>query len=133
MDTLEAYWQEGLSCFLKEAFLEAHEAWERGWRSAREPERALWKGWAQLAAGCLHLQRGNPKGAYTLFTRSRARLAQAPSSYRGLDMKALLAALEGLLANLGDPDLPLAHLLSVCSQGATLGPRSAGAVYSEPA
>ncbi|MEU5859732.1 MULTISPECIES: DUF309 domain-containing protein [unclassified Nonomuraea] len=54
----------------------AHEVFEGRWKCAPEEERELWQGLAQICVGLTHLQRGNGRGAVTLFSRGAAR-AQA--------------------------------------------------------
>ena len=49
----------------------AHEVLEAAWKNAPGPERALWKGLAQLAVGLTHLRRGNATGAAALLRRAR--------------------------------------------------------------
>ncbi len=50
----------------------AHEVLEDRWKSAPEPERALWRGLAQLAVGLTHAGRGNTAGAAALLRRGAA-------------------------------------------------------------
>jgi hypothetical protein len=53
----------------------AHEVFEDAWKLATSPpERALWKGLAQLAVGVTHFARGNPRGARILVSRGAAAL-----------------------------------------------------------
>lgn len=47
----------------------AHEVLEDAWKAADEPERALWRGLAQLAVGMTHAARGNETGARALIER----------------------------------------------------------------
>ena len=47
----------------------AHEVLEDAWKVADEPERALWRGMAQLAVGLTHVARGNATGAAALLER----------------------------------------------------------------
>jgi predicted metal-dependent hydrolase len=47
----------------------AHEVLEAVWKSASGPERALWRGLAQLAVGLTHRARGNDVGAHSLLLR----------------------------------------------------------------
>lgn len=47
----------------------AHEVFEDAWKAADEPERALWRGLAQLAVGMTHAARGNEAGAESLLRR----------------------------------------------------------------
>lgn len=50
----------------------AHEVLEDAWKTAAEPERALWRGLAQLAVGLTHAARGNTRGAVALLRRGAA-------------------------------------------------------------
>lgn len=68
----------GLAHFNAGQFFAAHEAWETCWKASTDTDaRGCFKGLAQVAAGYLHLQRGNPHGAYTLLHRGAATLAAA--------------------------------------------------------
>ena len=53
----------------------AHEVLEAVWKATPGPERALWRGLAQLAVGLTHRARGNENGARTLFQRGADTLA----------------------------------------------------------
>lgn len=60
--------------FLREGLpFNAHEVFEGRWKCAPEEERELWQGLAQICVGLTHLQRGNGRGAVTLFSRGAAR------------------------------------------------------------
>jgi hypothetical protein len=48
----------------------AHEVLEAVWKSTTGPERALWRGLAQLAVGLTHAARGNDSGARALLQRA---------------------------------------------------------------
>lgn len=88
----------------------AHEVLEDAWKAAPPPERALWKGLAQLAVGLTHAARGNPVGAAALLRRGADALAgyrdDAPHrvDVTGLVAWAQRAAAEPL-APLGAPRL----------------------------
>nr|CEL21428.1 FIG01124151: hypothetical protein [Kibdelosporangium sp. MJ126-NF4] len=47
----------------------AHEVFEDAWKGADGPERALWRGLAQIAVGMTHAARGNHTGAQALIQR----------------------------------------------------------------
>ena len=47
----------------------AHEVLEAVWKSTTGPDRALWRGLAQLAVGLTHSARGNATGAKALLQR----------------------------------------------------------------
>jgi hypothetical protein len=48
----------------------AHEVLEAVWKSTSGPERALWRGLAQVAVGMTHRARGNDVGARSLLLRA---------------------------------------------------------------
>ncbi|GAA4056513.1 DUF309 domain-containing protein [Nonomuraea soli] len=52
----------------------AHEIFEGRWKCAPDDERELWQGLAQICVGLTHLQRGNGRGAVTLFSRGAAKV-----------------------------------------------------------
>ena len=69
-------------------FFEAHEFFEYLWKhpDAAPSERDLWKGLAQVAVGCCHVQRGNPTGAVALWERAAVTLGPYPEEHRGLGL-----------------------------------------------
>lgn len=70
----------------------AHEVFEDAWKSSDGPDRALWKGLAQLAVGLTHAARGNLAGAASLLTRGAEAIAPyAEEAPHGLDVAGLVA------------------------------------------
>ncbi|MEV0145174.1 MULTISPECIES: DUF309 domain-containing protein [unclassified Nonomuraea] len=68
--------------FLREGLpFNAHEVFEGRWKCAPEEERELWQGLAQICVGLTHLQRGNGRGALTLFERGAARVQSYGEPY----------------------------------------------------
>ena len=53
----------------------AHEVLEAVWKATPDPQRALWRGLAQLAVGLTHQARGNRRGSRALFLRAADTLA----------------------------------------------------------
>lgn len=53
----------------------AHEVLEAVWKATPGPDRALWRGLAQLAVGVTHRARGNDSGARALLLRGADTLA----------------------------------------------------------
>ncbi|MET8676964.1 DUF309 domain-containing protein [Streptomyces sp. NPDC004647] len=79
----------------------AHEVFEDAWKSSAGPERALWKGLAQLAVGLTHAERGNARGAVSLLRRA----ADAVAPFRqnppyGIDVDGLAGWAERLAEDL---------------------------------
>ena len=91
----------------------AHEVFEDAWKVAAEPDRALWKGLAQLAVGLTHAARGNRTGAVRLLRRGADHIEPyLPESPHGIDLDGLLrwardhaAALES-----GSAEVPMPRL-----------------------
>src|SRR6266513_2797318 len=68
--SLEENHRLGMQHLNEGRFFPAHEAWETCWKQAKGTEEAeFFKGLSQLGAGYVHLQRGNPHGAFTLLRR----------------------------------------------------------------
>lgn len=88
----------------------AHEVLEEQWKSAPEPERALWQGLAQLAVGLTHQRRGNTRGATSVTTRGADSIARYVAiAPHGIDVPGLLAWARGLAAEPGG-DVPVPAL-----------------------
>ncbi|MEU7769622.1 DUF309 domain-containing protein [Nocardia sp. NPDC049190] len=91
----------------------AHEVLEAAWKNRPFAERMLWQALAQFAVGVTHIQRGNPKGARTLLTRSVTRLtAYQPEGDMvpyGIDRAGLISRVESLLAALDAGAQPAAE------------------------
>jgi len=85
----------------------AHEVLEDAWKAAAEPERALWKGLAQLAVGLTHAARGNAFGAVSLLRRGADYLAPYQDSPpHGIDVAGLRRWADELAGTIeqGTPD-----------------------------
>jgi hypothetical protein len=84
--------RRGIVLFDAGRFFEAHEHFERVWRSREtaDADRAFWKGVTQVAVGCCHLQRGNGGGAVRLLRRAAGYLKHYPATHRGVDTAALI-------------------------------------------
>ncbi len=93
----------GLRAYAEGRFFPAHEAWESAWRQLRgDPDEEFFKGLAQLGAGFVHWQRGNPWGARVLLTRAATRLEGYRPAHRGVDVDALVSDLRGLIDSIPD-------------------------------
>lgn len=86
----------------------AHEVFEAVWKSARGPERDLWRGLAQIAVGLTHARRGNARGAVALLRRGAGHVTAFAGTSREVDA-ALVAARAAELALRIDRD-GLAHV-----------------------
>ena len=67
----------------------AHEVLEAVWKATSGPERALWRGLAQLAVGLTHRARGNDDGARALLRRGADTLQPVDGAPYGVPVEAL--------------------------------------------
>ncbi len=89
MTSLAAF-RKGLHLFRKGAFWEAHEVWEDLWREAQDPEKTLLKALIQVAAACIHAEKGHWRGVQGLLGRVARYLEQVPQGTLGVDVRSLL-------------------------------------------
>jgi hypothetical protein len=98
--------------FDQQRFFEAHEFFEWAWKGpvTADPDRALFKGLAQLCVGYTHTQRGNAKGAATLLQRGIDHASPYGPTAHGVDVAGLVDDARAFLRLLADtdpgPDLP---------------------------
>ena len=84
----------GIELFNAARFFEAHEAWEELWLTATGTERQFLHALIQTAAALLHVQRGNLKGAASVWQRARIKLNFQPDTVLLLDSPAFVAECE---------------------------------------
>jgi uncharacterized protein len=82
---------EGLACYRRTEFFEAHEHWESVWLQLEEPEKSFLQAVIQTTAAFHHLQAGNWAGADSLLQRALRRLEQCPACFGGIDVEPLRA------------------------------------------
>lgn len=101
--------EDGVAAYERGDFFEAHEILEPAWMGTDDlAERELYQGLIKLAAAFVHGVRGNALGIARNLTGARDRLAgaadSAPAEASGLDVPALIAAIDDRLARLAaDP------------------------------
>lgn len=83
--TAEDAVSEALDYLDRDLPFHAHEVLEMRWRCCPQPERQLWRGLAQAAAGATHAARGNDVGAVRLRERGRETI----TAYDGPRIRAL--------------------------------------------
>ena len=96
----------GVALFNGLRYWHAHEAWETLWRAADEEERDFYQGLIMVAAGLLHLQRRNRRGARNKLAEGLAKLRRYEPEHRGLVLNELVARGELILADLNQGLLP---------------------------
>jgi predicted metal-dependent hydrolase len=101
----------GIELFNSRHFWEAHEAWEQEWMPDRKgPNAGFYKGLIQVAAGCLHYQRHNRRGAVNKWASGAGYLRPYLPVHRGVRLAELVRAVDGFLAAMetgGWPDLEM--------------------------
>ncbi len=107
--------RSGLDEYRKGRFFEAHEEWERLWKSAVGGDRLFLQGLIQLAAGLVHLEKGRPAPGLRLLGLAREKLARFPDGFGGIAVKRLEEALgAATTAEGGTSDFPaLARALRI--------------------
>lgn len=105
-DEARELFERGVALFNGVRYWHAHEVWERLWRAAPEEERDFYQGLIQLAAGLLHLQRRNLRGARNKLAEGTERLRAYRPTHRGVAVSELIGACEPLLGQLQSGYLP---------------------------
>lgn len=80
---------EGLRCYGRGEFFEAHEHWEAVWLRCEEPQKTFMQAIIQITAAFHHVRRGNRRGALSLLGRALGRLEGFPAEYGGLDVEGI--------------------------------------------
>lgn len=102
----ERLFREGVALFNGARYWHAHEAWETLWRAADERERDFYQGLIQVAAGLLHLQRRNARGASNKLAEGVGRLRPYEPVHHGVFVNELVGRADRLLRELADGRMP---------------------------
>src|SRR5215510_6772162 len=108
MDDLPVQYLRGIELFNAGEFFASHEALEEIWLKSEGAERELLHALIQSAAALLHLQRGNLKGASSVYRRAQRKLEALPPVVMELDTRGFARELEDFFASQPDPAAPLA-------------------------
>jgi uncharacterized protein len=106
MDWESAELSEGLACYCRQDFFDAHEHWESVWLRLPEPEKTFLQALIQITAAFHHLQRNNRIGTRSLLTRALRRLDVYPADYGGVAVEPLRQSVRAWLLALGDDAVP---------------------------
>jgi hypothetical protein len=96
----------GVALFNGLRYWHAHEAWETLWRAADDEERDFYQGLIMVAAGLLHLQRRNARGARNKLSEGLEKLRRYEPAHRGLVVTELVAKGTLILEDLNEGRLP---------------------------
>lgn len=103
---VERLFREGIGLFNGVRYWHAHEAWETLWRAADDEERDFYQGLIQIAAGLLHLQRRNARGARNKLREGIAKLQPYSPKHRGIIVNELIGKAQRTLDDLDAGYLP---------------------------
>jgi len=98
--------RRGVALFNGVRYWHAHEAWETLWRAAPDDERDFYQGLIQLAAGLLHLQRRNRRGARNKLGEGVAKLKPFQPAHHGIFVNELIGRAERILEDIDAGLLP---------------------------
>jgi predicted metal-dependent hydrolase len=98
--TVVTAYQHGLALARAGAFFEAHEAFETAWRDCAAAERDFFQGLVHVVVSAYQRGRGKAVAAERQRAKALRRLAPFAPAHRGLDIAAILGALER-----AEPDL----------------------------
>jgi hypothetical protein len=93
-DDLPLPYLRGIELFNAARFFEAHEVWEELWLPAEGTERQFLHALIQTAAALHHVQRGNLKGAASVWQRALAKFTRLPDPPWLLDLPEFVAECE---------------------------------------
>lgn len=98
--------ERGVACFNGVRYWHAHEAWEELWRAAPDRERDFYQGLIQVAAGLLHLQRRNRRGARNKLAEGIAKLHPYEPTHQGIFVNELCGKASRILSDLDAGYMP---------------------------
>ena len=105
-DEAQTLFESGVALFNGVRYWHAHEAWETLWRAAPDEERDFYQGLIQLAAGLLHLQRRNLRGARNKLGEGLAKLRNYQPAHHGVVINELVGRGERMLEQLESGRIP---------------------------
>ena len=102
----ERLFRRGAALFNGVRYWHAHEAWETLWRAAPDEDRDFYQGLIQVAAGLIHLQRRNLRGARNKLAEGLAKLRPYQPAHHGIFVNELVGEASRILGELEDGHLP---------------------------
>jgi len=108
LDPIEAerLFRQAVSLFNGVRYWHAHEAWETLWRAAPDDDRDFYQGLIMVAAGLLHLQRRNMRGARNKLSEGLEKLRPYQPAHQGIFVNELIGEARRLLDDLEAGYLP---------------------------
>jgi hypothetical protein len=91
---------DGLECYRRGEFFEAHERWESVWLRLDEPVKGFLQALIQTSAAFHHYRNGNLAGTVSLLTRALRRLERCDVAFGGIAVGPLREGIRGWLSGL---------------------------------
>ncbi|HYB89445.1 MAG TPA: DUF309 domain-containing protein [Candidatus Binataceae bacterium] len=88
------FFSEGIGLFNQGRYFECHEVWEEAWKRSHGAEKRFLQGLIQAAVAILHAERGNLKGAASVYAKAREKLDALPASHCGIALGEFRIALD---------------------------------------
>jgi uncharacterized protein len=109
---------EGIELFNRGSYWDAHEVWEREWmKDRRGADAGFYKGLIQVAAGCLHFQRRNRRGAVNKWKSGAGYLRPYLPSHEGVRLAPLVARVDECLRAMDSTEWPVLKMLTIAVTG----------------
>ena len=102
----ERIFRQGVAHFNGARYWHAHEEWETLWRAAPDEERDFFQGLIKVAAGLLHLQRRNVRGARTKLGEGLELLRRFTPAHGGIVVAELVGSGGRILDDLVAGEIP---------------------------
>jgi len=111
---LNALLAEGIGLFNRGSYWEAHEAWEHAWMPDRKGvDAGFYKGLIQIAAGCLHYQRHNRRGAVNKWKSGTGYLRPYLPEHHEVLLAPLIASVDGYLEAMNAGEWPALEMPAI--------------------
>jgi len=98
--TTRRLFQEGIACFNREHFFEAHDAFEELWMDERGPDVRFYQGLVQISTGFYHLRMKNIRGAVSQLRKGVEKLQHYAPEHHGIHLDALLPEIQRCIETL---------------------------------
>lgn len=98
---------EGLGCYRRREFFDAHEHWELVWLRLEEPEKSFLQAIIQVTAAFHHWQKRETAGTESLLRRVQRRLVLCPAVFGGIAVAQLREEIAAWLKGLESGDVPV--------------------------
>jgi len=99
----------GVALFNDGEYFECHETWEKLWKRSEGEERAALQGLIQAAVAILHAERGNRRGALSVYRKAIRNLERVPPDCIGIKLTKFRSALNNFFADVGTSERRLAR------------------------